>query len=67
MKVWEAIEMLEGMDPNKEVTITIGRARKNKDEPFQYPDYNQPYWISPDWSKQPYAPFPPNTVTCKSH
>lgn len=59
MKVWEAIAMLEAMDPNKEVTVTIGRQFKIiKDDPTYGGTPNQPYWY-PNYS------FPPNTITCK--
>lgn len=63
MRVWEAIEMLQGMDQNKEVTVTMGKPRKNKDEPFfQYPQYVQPDWVigKENWPHRGYE------VTCKA-
>lgn len=52
MKAWEALEILEGLDPNVEVMLTIGSAKKSKDFPQvpryeYYPPAGQPYWVVP--------------------
>ena len=62
MRVWEAIEMLQGMDGNKEVTVTIGKPKKVPGDPgfpMQYPAYPA-YPNTPLWQV-----FPPGTVTCR--
>ena len=63
MKVWEAIEMLQGMDGNKEVTVTVGKNKPAKrDEFISYPTF--PYQPQPNWViGKEY--WPSNTVTCK--
>ena len=43
MKVWEAIEMLQGMDGNKEVTVTMGKPKAVTPPEFRpNPIYVQP-------------------------
>ena len=67
MKVWEAIQMLEAMDQNKEVTVTMGQPKKAKLD--QYLDANAylPGQATPMWviGKE----FWPtrNEITCKMH
>ncbi len=66
MRVWEAIEMLKGMDGNKEVTVTLGVNRKVKEDeyfpwPKTYPLEPQPTWVVRDYRTGI------NTVTCKAH
>ena len=58
MKVWEAIQMLEAMDQNKEVTVTFGKQTK-----VMEPQYNRDYvigkdqWVDRTWPSK-------MTVTC---
>ena len=60
MKVWEAIELLQGLDKTLDVTLvfggTVGQPKFNNSMPApQYPQwvYTQPqFW--------------PNTITCKT-
>lgn len=62
MKVWEAIEMLEQLDQNKEVTVTFGTATKT---PSQNPAYK--YVIGrEDWKVQEskHWPFNGYDITC---
>lgn len=66
MKVWEALEILEGLDPNVEVMLTIGKARK--------PMEPEPYWrYAPEFRfpstpamPLPQYPEPRWTVTCNT-
>ena len=59
MKVWEALEILEGLDPNAEVTITIRVPRESKKEPRPY---TQPYPYTPQWVPGTTYPY----ITCKN-
>lgn len=61
MKVWEAIEMLQGMNGNKEVTVTMGKPKTVTPTDF-YPNH---LYVQPKWTpiKNPW--YPPNTITCK--
>lgn len=63
MKVWEAINILESLDPNAEVTLVLGKNTKPKDNSYdktyvivkeQWPRYN------PDL--EPFYKF--NHITC---
>lgn len=64
MKAWEAQQLLDELDPDTEVTLTIGRAKRSKDVPatpvgsYLYP--HSPTWIPADktWPTQP-------PITCK--
>lgn len=65
MKVWEAQNILEGMDPNAEVTLTIGKQHKKPQEPWPY----RPHVGTPMYRYYPnFVPYEevinPNTVTC---
>lgn len=61
MKVWEAINILESLDPKSEVSITIGKPAKSK-------DYDKTYVIGKDqWVKAPPAyPIWSQNITCKT-
>lgn len=67
MRVWEAIEMLQGMDGNKEVTVTIGKPKKvqsifNDGPAYQVlPTPPPPTWVIDHhfWPSRP-------EITCKS-
>ena len=58
MKVWEAIQMLEAMDQNKEVTVTFGKPAKNVEQHYNR-DYiiNKDQWVDRTWPSK-------NTITC---
>lgn len=63
MKIWEAIQMLQEMDQNKEVTVTFGT--KNTRNPFDgFPKYDtvHPRFV-PDTGTWPMQPV----VTCKNN
>lgn len=69
MKAWEARDLLDSIDPNQDVTLTIGRQRPKTQEPWPYqwhvgsPMYRQyPRWVESDY----YPPVPFNTITCKT-
>ena len=64
MKAWEALEILEGLDHNAEVMLTIGKPKKPKEGP-QAPTYypTVPYWVK----DSEFTLTPPYTITCKSH
>jgi hypothetical protein len=60
MKVHEALEMLSAMNPNAEVTVTMGSKRKTPN--YNGPGFNQapyPSWVevTPMWPKS-------NNITC---
>jgi hypothetical protein len=61
MKIWEAIQMLEQMDQNKEVTVTFGQASKKPFNGFPKYDTVRPQYV-PDTGVWPTQP----TITCKS-
>lgn len=65
MRVWEAIEMLQGMDGNKEVTVTMGKQPKDISIPKHKPErvIDHRYW--PNQFIPQYPGFPPGTTTCK--
>lgn len=66
MLVYEAIEMLQGMNPLKEVTVTIGKPKKKNSYFYpreEHPDY--PYTWSPHWIEP--STTNPFEVTCKKH
>lgn len=52
MKAWEAQQILEGIDPQQEVTLTIGRKRQAVKPPqfhdhvYTYPLFQKPQWVS---------------------
>lgn len=55
MKVWEAIQMLEAMDQNKEVIVTFGKPVKTAEQHYNR-DYviNKDQWVSPSaWPANP--------------
>lgn len=58
MKAWEARQILEGLDPQQEVTLTIGRKRQTVKPPqfhdyvCNYPLFQKPQWISDYETKQ---------------
>lgn len=66
MRVWEAIEMLQGMDGNKEVTVTMGKQPKVLPIPKHKPEWviDHQYWPN-QFIPREYPGFPPNTITCK--
>ena len=61
MKVWEAIEMLQGMDGNKEVTVTMGKPKAVTPPEFHL----NPIYVHPKWAPNSNPWYPPNTITCK--
>jgi len=60
MQVWEAINILESLDPKSEVTLVIGKVPKRK-------DYDKTYVIGKEqWLQTPPAyPAWHHNVTCK--
>lgn len=65
MKAWEALEILEGLDPNVEIMLTIGRAKKLKELP-QVPKYVSPEFGYSFIPNVPQNPTPPWTTTCST-
>lgn len=58
MKVWEAINILESLDPKSEVTLVIGKAKKA-------PEFDKTYVIGKEqWVNPPAYPVWYNTITC---
>lgn len=64
MKAHEAISILEGVDPQSEVTLTIGRTRQTSKEPWPYREHvgTPMYRTYPAYV--PDVTFAPNTVVC---
>lgn len=61
MKVWEALDLLRSIDPNAEVTVTLG-TDSTKVLPT-VPVYTQP----PMWVQQPgYVPWHMYPITCET-
>ena len=68
MKVWEAIELLQSMDGNKEVTVTMGKAKVPNPDQEIFPSRPATPYIIPRGALFPLRPdpfWPPNTITCK--
>ena len=57
MKASEAIKILQSLDPNHEVTLTLGRAK-----PYSYPPNT--IWTTPHFVPQDTWPRY-NEITCK--
>jgi hypothetical protein len=70
MKVWEAINILESLDPKSEVSITIGKGAKTKEpdviRDHGTPPYDKTYVIGKEyWPTQlPGYPAWHHTITC---
>lgn len=62
MKIWEAIQMMEEMDQNKEVTVTFGQATKKPFNGFPKYDATRPQWV-PNTAAWPMEPV----ITCKAN
>lgn len=63
MKVWEAINILESLDPKAEVTLVLGKAPKTKE-----PVYEKSYVIGKDgWPSTPaYQAWHQNIIYSKT-
>lgn len=63
MKVWEAIELLQGMNGNSEVTVTMGKPKALKPEtPLNVIANGSTAWVIDKdfWPQR-------NEITCKMH
>lgn len=61
MQAWEAINLLQGMPLNTEVTIIIGKANIISNPPMPF----TPVPVRPTWAPN-ISPFNPNIVTCNN-
>ena len=64
MKVWEAINILESLDPKSEVTLVLGKPAKTKES-----IYERTYVIGKEMWPAPYNPntdpfYNKNIITC---
>ncbi len=71
MQVWEAINILESLDPKSEVTLVISKLAVNKapQVPMFTPNpYDKTHVIGKDQWVQPPPGYPAwhNTITCTS-
>lgn len=60
MKVWEAINILESLDPKSEVTLVLNKVS------IKSPNFNRDYVIGKEQWVQPAPAYPSwyNTITC---
>lgn len=68
MQVWEAINILESLDPKSEVSITIGLGAKTKEPNLRVGSpYDKTYVIGKEYWPQtpPVYPAWHHNVTCK--
>lgn len=68
MKVWEALELLQGMNGNAEVTVTMGKPKLGKQDDWMPTQPSFPYQPQPNWViGKEHWPTNPNTITCRLH
>ena len=72
MKAYEAIEILQAIDPNQEVTLNIGvgfKRTKPKDPSPKQEQFINRQWVigREQWIPRDPNVFPYNTVTCQGN